>query len=280
MQMPRGGLITVDALERVQRSGAGAGPGAGPLTEVIPGLLASREVRPHWLAAIEKGWRPTCTTALAAHGLWVPRLPESSFHGYRRRSRRSDGPTGTVSHGWHHSWPESSSVASIILALEHAISCRDAETALIIAESALNRGALSMDRWTELVEQAPVKKRPLLSKARDDAQSGSETRVRLGFESRRIPVESQVVIDGVGRVDLLVGGVLVVECDSRAHHSGTDAYDRDRRRDFALQRLGYVVIRLSYPQIWQSWPETLEQLIAAYRQIRHRRRRPLATGGR
>jgi very-short-patch-repair endonuclease len=37
----------------------------------------------------------------------------------------------------------------------------------------------------------------------------------------------------VGRVDFLVEGWLIIECDSKAHHEGWDKQRRDRRRDLA-----------------------------------------------
>lgn len=47
----------------------------------------------------------------------------------------------------------------------------------------------------------------------------------------------------IGRVDLVVDGWLVVECDSKAFHSSWDQQREDRRRDQALAALGYVVYR-------------------------------------
>ncbi|MDJ1112898.1 DUF559 domain-containing protein [Microbacterium dauci] len=54
---------------------------------------------------------------------------------------------------------------------------------------------------------------------------------------------TQVVIPGVGRVDFVVDGWLIIECDSKAHHEGWDQQRRDRRRDIAAAKLGYVTIR-------------------------------------
>ena len=50
-------------------------------------------------------------------------------------------------------------------------------------------------------------------------------------------------IDGVGRVDFVVDGWLIVECDSEAHHAGWAAQRRDRRRDLAAAALGYTTVR-------------------------------------
>ncbi len=56
-------------------------------------------------------------------------------------------------------------------------------------------------------------------------------------------VEVQPVVRGVGRVDFIVDGWLIIECDSEAHHSGWDAQKRDRRRDLAAAALGYTTVR-------------------------------------
>ena len=56
-------------------------------------------------------------------------------------------------------------------------------------------------------------------------------------------VELQVSIDGVGRVDFVVDGWLIIECDSREFHEGWEAQKRDRRRDIAAAALGYTTIR-------------------------------------
>jgi very-short-patch-repair endonuclease len=60
----------------------------------------------------------------------------------------------------------------------------------------------------------------------------------LGFS-----VEVQVVIRGVGRIDLVLDGWLAVECDSEAFHSGWESQKRDRRRDAALAARGLVSYR-------------------------------------
>jgi very-short-patch-repair endonuclease len=63
-----------------------------------------------------------------------------------------------------------------------------------------------------------------------------------------------VWIDGVGRVDFVVEGWLVIECDSRAHHGGWEAQVADRRRDLALAALGYASIRPIAADIFADTP--------------------------
>lgn len=62
-------------------------------------------------------------------------------------------------------------------------------------------------------------------------------------------VEPQVAIPGVGRVDLLLDGWLVLEADGFEHHSNRASYRTDRRRANALAELGYPLLRFSYEDI-------------------------------
>ncbi len=61
---------------------------------------------------------------------------------------------------------------------------------------------------------------------------------------------------GVGRVDMVVDGWLVIECDSREFHQGWKAQLEDRRRDLALAALGYTTIRPAAEDILY-WPEVV-----------------------
>jgi len=55
--------------------------------------------------------------------------------------------------------------------------------------------------------------------------------------------ETQVLISGVGYVDFIVDGWLIIECDSREFHEGWGKQQQDRHRDIAAARAGYVTIR-------------------------------------
>ena len=91
--------------------------------------------------------------------------------------------------------------------------------------------------------------RPLLD---GRAEAGSESIARLLLKNLGCSVQVQVQIDGVGRVDLLIDGWIVVECDSRAHHAGWEAQERDRLRDLLLAERGYVVIRPTASMIFSD----------------------------
>lgn len=57
-------------------------------------------------------------------------------------------------------------------------------------------------------------------------------------------VEVQVVICGVGRVDLLLDGWLIVECDSKEFHQSWEQQRKDRERDREAAARGYITLRL------------------------------------
>lgn len=65
-------------------------------------------------------------------------------------------------------------------------------------------------------------------------------------------VEPGVRIAGVGWVDLVVEGRVVVELDGFAYHSGRAEYREDRRRDRELVRQGYLVLRFTYEDVMRS----------------------------
>ena len=88
------------------------------------------------------------------------------------------------------------------------------------------------------------------------AEAGSETLARLMLRVFGKRIELQKEIEGVGRVDLLIDGWLVVECDSRAHHEGWSMQESDRERDLALAARGYATIRPTAKLIFNR-PEVL-----------------------
>ncbi|MBA8829143.1 endonuclease domain-containing protein [Alpinimonas psychrophila] len=83
----------------------------------------------------------------------------------------------------------------------------------------------------------------------DRSESGQETVLRLILIEAGFRVDIQVSIESVGRVDMLVDGLVVVEADSRQFHDGWEAHARDRARDVDLAALGYMSLRVLYRDI-------------------------------
>lgn len=53
-----------------------------------------------------------------------------------------------------------------------------------------------------------------------------------------------------GRVDLVLDGRVIVECDSREFHGGWERQQRDRERDLAAAALGYATLRPTAVQLF------------------------------
>lgn len=96
--------------------------------------------------------------------------------------------------------------------------------------------------------------------------------MRRYLERHGVGVRAQVQIVEVGRVDLLVGDRLIIECDSRAFHDSADAYETDRERDMRATAAGYAVVRLTWHRIWVDWQHTCEFLDRLVRSGLHRER--------
>jgi very-short-patch-repair endonuclease len=152
----------------------------------------------------------------------------------------------------------------------------DVETALIVLESARHLGLIDSTEVSDLIAGAPRRSAPGLSRFDPRSESGTETRVRLFLARLGYGVRPQVVIRGIGRVDLLVGESLIIECDSRAHHTGEETYRRDRERDLVAAALGYRVIRLTWEQVFLDWEATRALLLEHLRTRLYRR--PPAAG--
>lgn len=152
-------------------------------------------------------------------------------------------------------------------ALETVLDCcvaRPMQEAVVIADSALRRGLLTVEELSAAVANRGgvpgVKKmRRLLTLV--DPQSGSvlESLLRFLLNSNGIWPSSQVHItsrDGrrtVGRVDFCFHRErLVIECDGRRWHDPEDARNSDRERDNGMARAGWRVLRFTWDEVRRS----------------------------
>lgn len=128
-------------------------------------------------------------------------------------------------------------------AVRQAILCQPPRAAIATIDSALYRGVLAHDDLDELFDALPRRYRRLRRLLDSRAESGTESLMRLILRSIGCRFEVQVVIEEVGRVDFVVDGWLIVECDSEAYHSSWLDQKRDRRRDQRAAARGYATYR-------------------------------------
>lgn len=140
--------------------------------------------------------------------------------------------------------------------------------ALVIAESAVVRQELEVaELLSRFAGEADRRIRRLINLIEPSSESPMESLARVLMLGAGLRVEVQKAIYGVGRVDFLVEGVLVVEIDGYEFHSSKAQFDNDRRRLNQLSSRGIPLLRFSGRQLKLAPEQFLEQIRAALSQI-------------
>lgn len=223
------------------------------------GVMALPGADPDFVVAVTERARLTCVSAAKHYGLW--RLVESSeIHVSRPRAV---GATCINHHSRSVPVHARLPLVGLVDVLVHVLQCRPEAEAVPMVESALRRGdTVAGFIESRLPGRRNGRARTALSRARGDADSAIEVVVRLILEDAGLEVRSQVPIEGVGRVDFLVEGFLVVEVDGAAFHSDRKALRRDRHRNNMTILGGYRVLRFCYEDVMYH-PDTLLAVVLA-----------------
>lgn len=205
--------------------------------------------------AVRVGGRLACVSVLALAGVFVLDPRRVHVHLARSASRlrsphdaarslASADRAGLCLH-WSplREPPEGLAAVGLHDALRQAVRCQEPRAAVATVDSVLHAGLMTWDEVRDVFSGLPRRYRTILRLADPTAEAGSETFMRLILRQLGLRYETQVVISGVGRVDFLVEGWLIIECDSKAHHEGWEKQRRDRKRDLAAAQLGLVTFR-------------------------------------
>ncbi len=243
------------------------------VVRVRQGWYANPAVHPTLREASRIGGRTTCISGLALHGFWT--VPSTDLHvavardACRLRARTSaqlrlaelKRPGVRVHWGDHDDGTPF--LLQPIACLKHAIACQPAEVVTAAADSVLHKRPWLAAEWRELVASGHLIDRPWLDRIDGICESGIESIWWFWMRRLDLPIARQAHIPGVGRVDFLIGTRLVVEVDGFAYHSNPAQFEADRRRNALLSRLGYRVLRFSYLQVMESWPDVERAVLAA-----------------
>lgn len=217
----------------------------GRLQRIRRDHYAHPDIDPSVREAVRIGGRLSCLSLLSALGVFVHRCEALHVQLEPQSSRiRSPQRRSTVLH-----WSEASDadrfrhVVPISDAVRQSIRCQTPRAALATLDSVLNLGLMTRSEIAEAMDGLPARFQALLPLMDGSAGSGPETFTRLILRALGLRYETQVPIPGVGEVDFVVEGWLIIECDSKAYHSGWEQQRKDRYRDLAAARLGYVTIR-------------------------------------
>ncbi|AQA02041.1 hypothetical protein BVC93_05900 [Mycobacterium sp. MS1601] len=234
------------------------------LVPVRRGWYASRFADPLVVRAVSSGGVLGCVSALRRFGVWVP---DSALHvRYSHRARRSRPGTRSC-HPYRLDPPIIGAVDPMDIAVASAANCLDAEGLVVILDSMLNKRVIDMPDARAIVAASRFAHLDLAERCDAKSESGTETLIRLRLRACKIRLRSQVGIQGVGRVDFLVGDRLIIEADSREHHASK--YQSDRTRDRTAIGLGFLVIRLTYEDVVYRWDMVLADILAVVRRRAH-----------
>lgn len=214
------------------------------------------------VTAAEHGGALTCAAALRAHGAWVLPNPDGQVHVWLGRSGRSH-EHDECSCVTHYS-PGSAGLglAPVVACLIHAYRCLDAEAFFAAYESAWNLRLIGAHDRARMRRELPRAAGWLLDLAHPDAQSGLESLLRLRLHLLGIRLDCQVPLPGVGRVDFVVGGRVILEADGKDNHSQAKRH-ADLKRDAAASALGYETLRFDDAMIVHDWPIVVAAIVPA-----------------
>jgi very-short-patch-repair endonuclease len=121
--------------------------------------------------------------------------------------------------------------------------------AAVMVESAARQGVTTLGY---LRERLPGKRngaaRRVLDLVDGTADSAIEVVARILFRSEGIHTETQVELPGIGIVDFLLEGFLIVEIDGGTHLEPRQV-KKDRVRNNASTLTGYAVLRYGYADV-------------------------------
>ncbi|MFB9716475.1 endonuclease domain-containing protein [Arthrobacter methylotrophus] len=200
----------------------------------------------------------TCVSAAPFHGLWaIDHSGPPHVHQLRSHGRNEVHHGGLVLPSHPHR-----PVVSLADVLIHALRCLPWQESLVMVECAVGRGDMTVPF---LLERLPGKRngkaREVLQWVDRGADSLLETLARTHFRRAGIHVQPQFYIDGVGYMDLLLDGWLLVELDGR-HHAEWKQVKKDHRRNNLSVIQGYTVLRYYYSDVVHDSEAMVAEVLA------------------
>jgi very-short-patch-repair endonuclease len=227
------------------------------------GLYALSTAAPGVVSLLRNRELLTCVSAAQHYGLWTLHVPPAR-HVYHRREEavRSTSTAPAVHHaGLHLPPPSGLPVAALADVLIHSLRCLPFAESLVMVENAVSRGDISLDFLrTRLPGKRNGRSREVLRWVDRGAESLLETLARTYFRQAGIRVETQVFVDRVGYVDLLLEGWLVVELDGR-HHADWAQVKKDHRRNNESVVQGFTSLRYYYSDVVYSPADMVAQVL-------------------
>ena len=239
----------------------------GAISRVRDGVYCLPSTAPLVRAAAAHGGEVACASALRRRGVWVlddAMLLHVWIGGHGRRFAHDE--CRCITH--HDDGVSAFGDVSVVRALIQVAGCLGDEAFFAAFESAWRLGLIGRTERAEVRAGLSARQRWLVDVARPDADSGLESILRLRLLRLGIRVRSQVHIAGVGRVDFLVDGVLIIESDGRAGHAKEAERHKDLVRDAKAAAAGYERLRFDYALIIHDWPTVRAAILGTLARLR------------
>jgi very-short-patch-repair endonuclease len=258
-----------------------AGVQLGSIIRVRQGWYALPGTDPDLIRAIRVGGRLACVSAGKRYGwatsenpalhVCLPRNASRLRTPHSSRQRMRDGAVAGVTLHWGARDPDAvltrlvTSKRETVLQIAH---CQSAELAVAAYDSFLHldpAGSADLDLW---LAELPDYILDTFESCSTLCHSFLESIGRIRLAREGIRGAHQVEIGGVGRVDMVIDGWLVIEWDGLKHHDNGPAHDEDCRRDAVAATLGYSTLRFTYWLVMHRWFVVIAAIRAALAGIR------------
>lgn len=219
---------------------------SGLATRLKRGVYAAKGADPDVVAAFRLNARLTCISAARFYGLWLLHKPQD-LH----LSCGNGVPAPAIidhtscAHPRHPYLP----VAGVADVLLHALRCRPELESLVLVQSAVSQALLGPDFLrSRLPGNRNGRARQILDLVLPRADSLLEVLAHTHFRRAGLLVRMHVQLPGVGEVDCLINGFLVIELDGGTHLEGRQV-KKDQYRNNASMRGGFLVLRYYYSDV-------------------------------
>lgn len=235
----------------------------GTIERVRAGVFALPSANRQIVTAAAHGGSLSCAAALRLHGIWTLPQENAEIHVWMGASgrRHEHEPCECTTH--YSAGTADIGIAPVAVALVHFYRCGNDDEAFFAAyESAWEKRLITARDRAQIRRELPRRAHWMLDLARSDAASGLESLLRLRLHLLGIRLDCQVEIDGVGRVDFVVGGRVILETDGRENHEGERRHN-DLIRDAAASALGYETLRFDYAMVVHDWERVAAAILPA-----------------
>ncbi len=221
--------------------------------------------------AVRVGGRLTGISAVAALGGWVldatllhVAVPRNAARLRSQTDRRLHPPAPRIAGVRLHWAPVDGGTAvtvGLLDALHRVILDESREQVIAALDWALHTGRVDRLEVEALMLGVPPGRRIPWAALDERCESLPESLARTRLREAGHDVRSQVRLNDVERIDLVVDGVIGLEVDGEEFHRGT--FLRDRDKDAAILRMHLVPHRVPAVRVFRSWPAVLATIHSA-----------------